>query len=176
MQDEVLGWLSKIRFGQSSYIFAETIEGDALLMDGKIVQEDLNVWNLQDPNGVKVIQEEVKIALSNPEGGFLRYSWRKESGDTSIPVISFVRAVPQWNWIIGSSIYLDDIETYISLQEERMKLNVYKDIKKLLFFMFICILIIFSVSILISRRFNRELLIFSSFFSQGKEKNIEIPI
>lgn len=176
IKSEVLDWLSKIRFGENSYIFAETIHGDALLMDGKVVREPLKIWDLQDPNGVKVIQEEVKIAQSDPNGGFLRYSWKKENGTLPVPVISFVLLVPQWNWVIGSSIYLDDIENYISLQEKRMRENVYSDIKKIFVFMAIFIISIFLVSLLISRMFHKELLVFSTFFSLNQEQKTELPL
>lgn len=176
IQAEVLDWLSEIRFGHSSYIFAETIQGDALLMDGKVVNEPINIWDLEDPDGIKVIQEEIKLAQSNPRGGFLRYSWKREGGNTPVPVLSYVLAVPQWKWVIGASIYLDDIENYISLQEQRMKDNVNNDIKKIVLFMALCIITIFSVSFFISRRFNKELHVFSTFFSLGKDKQIGIPL
>lgn len=176
IQAEVLAWLSKIRYGQSSYIFAETLEGDALLMDGQIVSQPLNIWDIQDPSGVKVIQEEIRLAKANPRGSFLRYSWRKENGTIPVPVISYVMLIPQWNWVIGSSIYLDDIQNYISLQEERMKENVYKDIMMILVLMAICVIIVFSISFLISRRFNKELLVFSIFFSQDRNNKEKIPL
>lgn len=74
LQEETLAWLAKIRYGNGSYIFVDTYQGDALLMDGNLVNPVQNIWDLTDPHGVPVIQEEVRIARENKDGGFLAYS------------------------------------------------------------------------------------------------------
>lgn len=173
---ETLEWLSKIRFGQNSYIFADTYLGDALLMDGQIVEEEINVWELEDPHGIKVIQEETRIAKTNPEGGFLEYFWRKEDGIKPVPVISFVKAVEEWEWVLGSSIYVDDIEKYITTQEGIRKKNVNKDILKILLGFFLSIPFFTLVSLLISRRFNSEIEVFFSFFKNADEIGTEVEL
>lgn len=176
VQAETLEWLSKIRFAQRSYIFAETYQGDALLMDGKVVREDTNIWDLEDPDGVLVIQEEIRIAKSNEGGGFLRYSWQEENNKTAVPVISFVKAVPEWGWVLGSSIYIDDIESSVALQESTLRQNVINDIQKILLGFCISIPFFTLLSILISKKFTNELNVFLSFFKQMNESESEIDL
>lgn len=45
-------------------------------------------------------------------GGYLKYQWSKPSKEDSVTYnkISFVRLFKPWNWIIGSGLYVDDIE------------------------------------------------------------------
>ena len=43
--------------------------------------------------------------------GFVDYLWPKPTKDgltTDQPKLSYVRLIPQWNWIIGTGIYVDD--------------------------------------------------------------------
>lgn len=176
LQNETLEWLSKIRFGQGSYIFVDTYKGDALLMDGKSVQQPTNIWDLEDPNGVKIIQEETRIATSQPEGGFLRYMWRKEHGDVAVPVISFVKAFPEWKWVVGSSIYINDIEKALAAQQDRLKNNVFKDIYTIVIGFLVSIPLITLLSFLVSASFNKELQVFLSFFKQIQNTNDAIDL
>jgi signal transduction histidine kinase len=83
VQLEVLDRISKIRYGKEGYIFINTYDGDALITDGNLVTMPKNLWELEDPNGVKVIQDE-RNAVKNPEGDFIYYSWRKLTS-TEIP-------------------------------------------------------------------------------------------
>ena len=67
-----------------------------------------------DPDGVKIFIEAVKIAESSGEG-FINYKWQMNDDSTHIvPKMSFVKAFKPWSWIIGTGIYLDDVQKEIS--------------------------------------------------------------
>jgi methyl-accepting chemotaxis protein len=63
----------------------------------------------KDPNGKRIFvafADKVKA-----EGaGFVDYYWPKPGQTKPVPKISFVKGFPEWNWIIGSGIYLDDVK------------------------------------------------------------------
>ncbi|HNV72553.1 MAG TPA: cache domain-containing protein, partial [Candidatus Ozemobacteraceae bacterium] len=50
---------------------------------------------------------------NKPEGGFVDYLWEKSLPDgtqlKNLPKFSYVRALPDWNWVIGIGIFLDEI-------------------------------------------------------------------
>lgn len=173
---ETLDWLGKLREGNGSYIFANTYQGNALLMNGKIVTEKLNLWDMQDPDGIKVVQEETRIATENPEGGFLSYTWNRDDGEGPVPVISYLKAVPEWEWVVGSFLYMDDIEKTIALKENRLKENVFKDIRLMLLGFLVSIPLITFVSIFVAKAFKRELSVFMVFFQRSKENYAELDL
>ena len=113
LEKEVLHHIFYFRFGEDGYFFGSTFQGDSLFSNGKITLGNGNIWNLTDPNGVKIIQEQRKAA-NNPEGGFVNYSWPKIENKTPSQKISFVKAVPGLDWIIGAGIYLDTIDKEIA--------------------------------------------------------------
>ncbi|MDP8221317.1 MAG: cache domain-containing protein, partial [Candidatus Stygibacter frigidus] len=64
------------RYSTDGYFFGSARNGDPLFSNGIITQGTGNVWDLTDPNGVKIIQKQHE-AFDNPNGVFTRYSWRK---------------------------------------------------------------------------------------------------
>ena len=54
------------------------------------------------------------IAVCKEEGGgFIDYLWPKEGHDKPQPKLSYVKLLKEWNWVIGTGIYVDDIETLL---------------------------------------------------------------
>ncbi|NJK97344.1 MAG: hypothetical protein HC905_22725 [Bacteroidales bacterium] len=102
--------------------FANIQNGDPLLTNGIVTIGGANIWNLTDPFGVKIIQEQNKAA-KNPNGDFIYYQWRKiftteerayGIEKTTSPKISFIKGYQPWNWMIGAGFYLDDVELMIA--------------------------------------------------------------
>ncbi|NVK17247.1 MAG: cache domain-containing protein [Methylocystaceae bacterium] len=69
-----------------------------------------NLSDLEDANGKKFFSEFTVIVNENPEGGFLDYLWPKAGFDEPVKKISYVKLSKEWGWIIGSGLYLDDVE------------------------------------------------------------------
>ncbi|MBF0509654.1 MAG: cache domain-containing protein, partial [Deltaproteobacteria bacterium] len=109
IKKEVLDRIGRIRFGLNGYIFVVGYNGVTLMNDTQWHLVGANLWNLTDPNGVKVTQEERKAA-ARPEGGFINYVWNKPSELKPCPKISFVKGIPEWEWMIGSGVYVDEID------------------------------------------------------------------
>ncbi len=43
--------------------------------------------------------------------GVVAYMWPKPGSDLPQPKVSYVKHVPEWDWIIGSGVYVDDVDT-----------------------------------------------------------------
>ena len=123
IQQEMLERLSSIRFGQEGYLFGSTYTGDPLFTNGNITVGTKNIWNVTDPNGVKIIQEQRKAA-EQPEGGFIYYAWKRLTKPEPSAKVSFVKGIPEWHWMIGAGVYLDDIEAVILARREVVYRNI----------------------------------------------------
>jgi len=175
VQREVLERIGKIRFGRDGYIFVVGFDG-ATLMNG--VQPELigqNHWELSDPNGLKVIQEERKAA-EKPEGDFIHYLWEKSSTGRIAPKMSFVRGIPEWRWMVGAGIYMDEIESAMAEKETEMWHRIKNEFLILgaafsLFFFVIVLLSAFA-----ARHFQKGVDAFLSFFREMKHGGAPIDI
>lgn len=73
-----------------------------------------NLKDFADPDGKKLFIEAVNIAKTSGEG-FISYKWQ-QNDDTKhiVPKLSFVKKFTAWKWIVGTGIYLHDVETEIA--------------------------------------------------------------
>jgi signal transduction histidine kinase len=80
-------------------------------------RSDLNgmdLSNYTDLDGKKVFIEIVKV-VSQSGSGFITYKWQENDNSALIiPKISYVKAFAPWGWVIGTGIYIEDIETEIT--------------------------------------------------------------
>ncbi len=72
-----------------------------------------NLSNTTDPNGTYLFREFVKTVEAE-QAGFVPYLWPKPGFDDPVEKISYVKGFKAWGWIIGSGIYLDDVESEYS--------------------------------------------------------------
>lgn len=73
-------------------------------MDGKKLDQ------LKDKNG-KLFFTEMSRIVKSQGSGFVDYLWPKPGSEEGVPKISFVMGFEPWGWLIGSGIYIDDIDT-----------------------------------------------------------------
>ncbi|MFC1898115.1 cache domain-containing protein [Candidatus Cloacimonadota bacterium] len=181
IQQEILQVIVDQRYGNDGYFFGSTFDGDALFSNGFLTIGTQSVWDLTDPNGVKIIQEQIKQA-ANPEGGYVKYSWNKLGKTELTPKISYVVGIPEWQWVIGTGIYLDDIEEIIAAEKLEIEDQVESRIIALVTFMILFLIIFYLVAKLISRKIKRDFDIFFNFFrtidnrtSRVDEAHLDFP-
>lgn len=73
-------------------------------LDGKDVSE------LKDPAGKRLFVEFVDTVKKNG-AGLVAYMWPKPGFSAPVEKVSYVKGFEPWGWIIGSGIYLDDVDT-----------------------------------------------------------------
>ena len=67
---------------------------------------------VKDPNGKYLFNEFVTICRKHG-AGFVEYMWPKPNAPEPVPKISYVKLFPQWDWVIGSGVYIDDVQKEI---------------------------------------------------------------
>ena len=76
-------------------------------LDGKPVGDN------KDPNGKALFMAMIDVCKKDG-AGFVDYYWPKPGEPKPVPKISYVKLFPEWQWIIGSGIYIDDVEKEIA--------------------------------------------------------------
>jgi two-component system, NarL family, sensor kinase len=75
-----------------------------------LVGQDL--WNVTDEDGRPTIRGLITQARAG--GGFVEYRWQRPSQQRVSRKLGYVVPLPRWGWMIGSGIYLDDIDQVTS--------------------------------------------------------------
>ena len=68
-----------------------------------------DLTDYKDPNGKHLFVEFVKVCQEKGEG-MVDYMWPKQDGAKPVPKVSYVKLFKPWGWIVGSGIYIDDME------------------------------------------------------------------
>jgi methyl-accepting chemotaxis protein len=73
----------------------------------------------KDPNGKKLFVEFAKVCKASGEG-FVDYMWPKYGADKPQPKLSFVKLFKEWNWVIGTGLYIDDIDVMVNARRSEL--------------------------------------------------------
>ncbi len=69
-------------------------------------------YNCAQGKKKNLFQAFVEVTANADNQGFVDYVWSKPSSDGKLsedqPKLSYVRRIPQWNWIIGTGVYVDE--------------------------------------------------------------------
>tara|TARA_R110002095_G_scaffold198446_1_gene177894 strand:- start:14308 stop:16059 length:1752 start_codon:yes stop_codon:yes gene_type:complete len=98
-----------IRYGQNDYFWINDMQPVMVMHPMKPELEGQNLSKVKDPNGKELFNEMVKIAQLKG-AGLVDYQWAKPGEKDPVPKISYVELFKPWGWIIGSGIYVDDVE------------------------------------------------------------------
>ena len=171
-QEELLQKIARIRFGRkrNGYIFVVHYNGTTLVNDTQRHLIGKNLWNFEDPTGIKVIQEEYR-AVQNANGDFIYYSWLNPANHKVLPKISFVKGIRDWEWMIGAGAYISDVEEKIAT----VKSQYQKETKnQLLLVVVTVIIIVIAFSFLFSlmiKKLKKDMEVFSNFFDDAALHN-----
>ncbi len=108
-QSEVLNGLAQLRYNKEDYFWINDTRPFMIMHPINPKLNGTNLANNKDPNGKYLFMEMVKVATTKGEG-VVDYYWPKPGSDQPVPKISYVKLYKDWNWIIGSGIYIDDVE------------------------------------------------------------------
>ena len=100
--------LSSMNFGDDGYFYAYADDGLNIVHPRQPELVGTNLWNMRDADGTFVIRE--LIARAKEGGGFQRYLWPKPSTGKIERKLGYSVALPRWGWMLGTGIYLDDVD------------------------------------------------------------------
>jgi signal transduction histidine kinase len=118
LQDQAINMIKRLRYSGTNYFFI-------LGYDNKIVAHPFlskgdDFSKVKDKKGMLIVPPMVKIAKEKGEG-FYSYWWKKNSKDnTTYEKLTFVKDFPNWKMVIGTGIYIDDIENEMTKRKKEL--------------------------------------------------------
>lgn len=93
-----------------NYLFMITYDGVSLVQPFEPQKEFTSQWGLQDANGKYFVRELIAAARSPQGAGYVEYLYPPPGSDVPQRKISYVVGIPEWNCLIGTGMYMDDID------------------------------------------------------------------
>ncbi|MCV6590362.1 MAG: methyl-accepting chemotaxis protein [Marinobacterium sp.] len=107
-QAQALQLLRSMRYEGDNYFWVNRLDY-TMLYHPTSTLNNTNVRHMKDPNGVALFVEIVNVVQQH-KAGFVEYQWNKPGSTLPVDKVSYVQLFEPWGWIIGTGVYLDDVE------------------------------------------------------------------
>jgi len=121
--EEAKAILAKLDYGDDGYFFIYDLHGTNLMHPRQPELVGRNLWNLTDMYGNPTIQRLTARAIAG--GGLERYMWEKPSTGKVVPKLGYVVMLEKWGWMLGTGIYLDDVDAALKKIDAQSSANIY---------------------------------------------------
>ncbi|CAA6827244.1 MAG: Methyl-accepting chemotaxis protein [uncultured Sulfurovum sp.] len=157
----------------TGYIFIYDFNG--VVLSDPVQTENIgkNLYNIEDSNGVKVIKDLITVSRQK-DGGFVEYVWLKPTTGSLSPKVSYSQSFKPWGWMIGTGVYLDDIEKSIAKQRRALKTKLNKYMIDIIFLLSILFTFGMMGIILANNILKREIDTFTNFFQKASTSHLLI--
>lgn len=104
--------IKSMRYDESEYFWINDMKPNMIMHPYKPQLDGKFLGDSKDPAGNYLFNEMVEVVKADGFG-YVNYMWAKpgEDPDASFPKLSYVKGFEPWGWIIGSGIYIDDVQT-----------------------------------------------------------------
>ncbi|WLQ16323.1 methyl-accepting chemotaxis protein [Hahella aquimaris] len=122
-REQALRTIESIRYAGAEYIWINDLNHTVLMHPIKPELNGKRLYDLKDPNGVYLFREFVSVVKQN-KAGFVPYYWPKPGHKDPVAKVSYVKGFEPWGWVVGSGVYVDDVEAVLSQQMIEMLVTV----------------------------------------------------
>ncbi|HYA61846.1 MAG TPA: cache domain-containing protein [Candidatus Sulfotelmatobacter sp.] len=109
-QRQAIEAIRAMRYEGGNYFWINDDHPKMIMHPTKPELDGTDLTSFKDPSGKAVFVEFVKAA-QNPAGDYVSYLWPKPGKEQPVPKLSFVKRFAPWGWVIGTGIYIDDVDS-----------------------------------------------------------------
>eukprot|EP01133_Synstelium_polycarpum_P004525 gene4525-5302_t len=108
-QKQALSAVRGLRYGKDDYFWINDLTPVMIMHAANPKLDGQNLSAIRDPDGFAVFNEFVILAKAKG-AGMVNYRWPKPGADAPVAKTSYIQLFEPWGWIIGSGVYVDDVQ------------------------------------------------------------------
>jgi methyl-accepting chemotaxis protein len=157
--------IKQLRFdGGSGYFWINDYEPNMIMHPIKPDLDGKSLTNSADPNGKKLFVEMAKVVKKSSEG-YVDYQWAKVGSNVPVDKISYVKGFEPWKWIIGTGVYIDDIDLVLG------------EIRNNLIIIFLVVLVfIIGITFVLAKSISTPLKNLQALSTKVAEGNVDVSV
>ncbi|WP_208350055.1 cache domain-containing protein [Pseudaestuariivita rosea] len=152
-QTEVMQTLAAMLYGQDGYFFVFDYDGTNLVSPRQTYLIGRNWSGLEDVNGVPITDELIRLARTG--GGYHSFVWQKPSTGENAPFVTYVAGLQDWQWAIGTGIFIDDVLDTVANARADVEARVRRTFVSIIAISVTALLIVFISGLVINVRERR---------------------
>ncbi len=137
--------IDNLRYGTNGYFWINDIDGKMISHPKK----HLEGRNFASDKKIVFVQLGIDIAKSTQEG-FADYSFPKAGSSKAEPKTSYIKYFPEWKWMIGTGVYIDDIEKKALKMKKESSEKLNEIIIKMIIISLIATLILSVIAVIVA--------------------------
>ena len=158
IQEAILDKFNDLRFfdDKEGYIFVYKYDGTSVLFPTNKTQEGKNLITVKDSNGVFLIKELIEAAKKG--GGLVKYHFPKTKDGKPFPKFSYALSFEPYNWMMGTGIYVDNVEEEVAHLQKNIDENTASQIQSFLVISVVLLLLSLGATfVIISKTISKPL-------------------
>jgi methyl-accepting chemotaxis protein len=104
--------ISQLRYDNGEYFWINDLEPRMVMHPLKPELNGQNLSSMTDPTGKRLFVEFADL-VKRSGSGFVDYQWSKPGSNVPQPKLSYVAAFEPWGWVIGTGVYIDDLQAQL---------------------------------------------------------------
>ncbi|MCC4816642.1 chemotaxis protein [Vibrio lentus] len=164
--EEALPTLKTLEYGESGYIFGYDSKGVRVVVGQNNDGIGKNYYDLQDKKGNYLIRDLIK---NSKLGEFTTYYFPKLGQSEALPKLSYSIFIPQWDLMLGTGFYTDDIDAVIAEMKESSNVALQSSLTAIAIFCGLIALVVAVFAVAVNRtimqpleQFDRSISAFAS--------------
>ncbi len=118
-QTEAMEILREMSANEDQYFFVYDGNGTAIVEPRLSFMQGKNWGGLVNKDGIPVIKNLIQSAKDEQE--FYTFTWQKPSTKEYVPKLNHAKYFERWDWVLGTGIYLDDVEREVAAINTEMQ-------------------------------------------------------
>ncbi len=147
-RQQALRILSRSSFGLDGYFFVYDRHGKNLMHPRQANLVGKELIGMKDKNGLPVIQALLESAQNGD--GYQLYAWEKPSTGLVTEKLSYVVMLDRWGWMLGTGIYIDDVEVATLKSRQEVASGVLTTVLAIASFALVAVLVVFTGGLMLN--------------------------
>lgn len=150
--------VGSLRYGHNSedYFWINDMQANMVMHPIKPELNGKDLSGMKDPNGKYLFKEMVAVCEKSGEG-YVEYMWPKPGEEKPVNKISYVKLFKPYGWVVGTGIYVDDIQKSIAAKEIEVSKRLFSDIVKQSLLLLLVGVVLLVITQFVARKISRPL-------------------
>jgi len=114
-QQQALTTISQLRYDHDDYFWINDLRPFMVMHPTNPTLDGKDLSAIKDPDGFAIFNEMARLAQTKG-GGMVDYRWPKPGAEAPVQKTSYVQLFEPWGWVIGSGVYIDDMQAEFQAQ------------------------------------------------------------
>ncbi len=161
-QQKAIALVKGLRYDKEEYFWINDLDGKMIMHPIKTALDGKDVTGVKDADGDNLFVSFIKIVKKDGMG-LHQYYWPPDN--TAKLKISYVKGIPEWDWLIGSGVHVADIDA--AVMNVQIKLGIV---------VLIIVVLAFIIALLIGRSITRPLLSLNDVMTKLANGDVDVEI